>query len=115
MIDFNSYFFQIDRKYFFNIVEIWIVTSSGYFDIPSNRDSRGENVNNYVTSLFLTSDEPAIETKQDEQDPGLLEGIVGAGLGAAAGLVGGAVQTAANVVGGAAVGGAVGASIGGKT
>ena len=54
------------------------------------------------------------EFKRDEQDPGLLEGIVGAGLGAAAGLVGGAVQTAANVVGGAAVGGAVGASIGGK-
>ena len=52
---------------------------------------------------------------EEQKDPGLLEGIVGAGLGAAAGLVGGAVQTAANVVGGAAVSGAVGASIGGET
>merc|ERR1711988_1553322 len=43
---------------------------------------------------------------------GLLEGVVGAGLGAAEGLAAGVQGTAANVLGGAAMGGAVGASIG---
>ena len=44
-------------------------------------------------------------TLQDEQDPGMMEGIVNAGLGAAAGLRNGAVQPLDKVLGGASNGG----------
>ena len=52
--------------------------------------------------------------KPEEQDPGLLEGVVGAGLGAVGGLAAGALGTVGSVLGGAALGGGAGLMIGGK-
>ena len=62
--------------------------------------------------LFFT-DEPKAEIKEVE-DPGIIGGLIGAGLGAAGGLAAGAVGTAGLMAGGALAGGAAGAVIGGK-
>ena len=51
---------------------------------------------------------------KEEQDPGLLEGVVGAGLGALGGAVAGVAGTVASTVGGALAGGAGGLAMGGK-
>ena len=58
--------------------------------------------------------EPVIVKKPEEQDPGIVEGVVGAGLGAAAGLATGVLGTVGSVLGGAALGGGAGLMIGGK-
>ena len=59
-------------------------------------------------SVFFVDEDKQVE------DPGLIGGLIGAGLGAAGGLAAGAVGTAGLMAGGALAGGAAGAVIGGK-
>ena len=66
-----------------------------------------------INSYLFFIDEPKAEIKQVE-DPGLIGGLIGAGLGAAGGLAAGAVGTAGLMAGGALAGGAVGTVVGGK-
>ena len=66
-----------------------------------------------MKNVNFFSDEKKAEIKEVE-DPGLIGGLIGAGLGAAGGLAAGAVGTAGLMAGGALAGGAAGTIIGGK-
>ena len=70
-----------------------------------------------IITISSLSDEgvaPAKPEIEQEHDPGLLNHAVSTGLRIASHVAAGAVGTAASVLGGAAVGGAIGAGIGGK-
>merc|ERR1712244_191720 len=79
-----------------------------------NEEEEEEKRNGAITEDLETKILTRLLVNLYQQDGkrGLLEGIGGAGLGAAPGLAGGAVHTTGDVLGGAAMGGAVGASIG---